>query len=172
LLLFSPKSFVFLSYIKKPKDKIYKTVILPVMLYGCDTWSLALREEHRLWVFENTVSRIFGPKRGEDGSWRKLYNDELHGLYSSLNIVRVIKSRRLRWARHVAHTGEGRVVYRVLIRKPEGKRPLDRHRCRWEDNIKLDLKEIGINGANWIQLAWDRVQWWAFVNTVMNLQVP
>jgi len=150
--------FVFPSHIKKPKDKIYKTVILPVMLYGCDTWSLALREEHRLRVFENTVSRIFGPKRGEDGSWRKLHNDELHGLYSSLNIVRVIKSRRLRWARHVAHTGEGRVVYRVLIRKPEGKRPLDRHRCRWEDNIRMDLRETVWEVMDQVYVAQNRDQ--------------
>jgi hypothetical protein len=100
-----------------------------------------------------------------------LSNDELHSLYSSLNIVRVIKSRRMRWAGHVALMGEGRGVYRVLVGRPEGKRPLGRPRCRREDNIKLDLREIGINGANWIQLAQDRVQWWAFVNTVMNLRV-
>jgi hypothetical protein len=84
-----------------------------------------LREEHRLRVFENRVlRRIFGPKREEDGSWRKLHNDELHGLYSSPNIVRGIKSRRMRWAGHVARMGEGRGAYRVLIRRPEGKRPL------------------------------------------------
>jgi hypothetical protein len=106
LLLFSPKSFVFLSYIKKPKIKIYKTVILPVVLYGCKTRSLTLGEEHRLMVFENSVLRkVSGPKREEDGLWRKLHNDELHTLYSSPNIVRVIKSRRMRWAGHVAHIG-------------------------------------------------------------------
>jgi hypothetical protein len=114
----------------------------------------------------------FGPKREEDGSWRKLHNDELHSLYSSPNIVRAIKSWRMRWAGHVALMGEGRRVYRVLVGRPEGKRPLGRHRRRWEDNIKMDLKEIGINGANWIQLAQDRVQWRACVNTVMNLRVP
>jgi hypothetical protein len=92
LLLFSLKSFVFPSHIRKPKIKIYKTVILPVVLYGCETWSLALRKEHRLRVFENRGLRgIFGPKREEDGSWRKLHNDEIHSLYSSPNIVRVIK---------------------------------------------------------------------------------
>jgi hypothetical protein len=98
LLLFSPKSFfVFLSHIKKLKIKIYKTVILPLVLYGCETWSLALREEHRLRVFENRVLRnICRPKRKEDGSWRKLHNDELHNLNFSQNIVRVIKSRRMR----------------------------------------------------------------------------
>jgi hypothetical protein len=93
-------------------------------------------------------------------------------VYSSLNIVRVIKSRRMRWAGHVARVGEGRAVYRVLVGRPEGKRPLGRPRRRWENNIKMDLREIDIDGANWIQLAQDRVQWWAFLNTVMNLRVP
>jgi transposase len=101
-----------------------------------------------------------------------LHNDELHSLYSSPNIVRVIKSRRMRWAEHVACMGEGRGVYRVLVERPEGKRPLGRPRRRGEDNIKTDLREIGIDGANWIQLARDRVQWRACVNTVMNLWVP
>jgi hypothetical protein len=97
LLSFSPKSFVFPSHIKNLKIKIYKTVILPVVLYGCATWSLTLREEHRLRVFENEVlRRIFGPKREEGGSCRKLLNDELHGLYSPQNIVSVIKSRRMK----------------------------------------------------------------------------
>jgi hypothetical protein len=109
---------------KNVKIKIYRTVILPVMLYGCETWSLTLREEHRLRVFENRVLRIFGSKREEDGSWRKLHNDELHSLYSSPNIVRVIKSRRMRWAGHGARMVEGRIVCRVLIGRPEGKRPL------------------------------------------------
>jgi hypothetical protein len=88
------------------------------------------------------LRRIFGPKREEDGLWRKLHNDELHSLYSSPNIVRVIKSRRMRWAGHVARMGEGRGVYRTLVGRPEGKRPLGRPRSRWEDNIKRDLKEI------------------------------
>jgi hypothetical protein len=111
--------------------KIYKTVILPVALYGCETWSLTLREEHRLRIFENRVlRRIFGPKREEDGSWRKLHNDELHSLYSSPNIVRVIKSRRMRWAGHAARMGEGRGVYRVLVGRSEGKRSLGTSRRR------------------------------------------
>jgi hypothetical protein len=98
-----------------------------------------LREEHRLRVFENRVlRRIFGPKREEDGSRRKLHNDELHSLYSSQNIVNVIKSRRMRWAGHVARMEEGRGIYRVLVGRPEGKRPLGRPRRRWEDNINRD----------------------------------
>jgi hypothetical protein len=99
------------------------------------------------------VLRIFEPKKEEDGSWRKLHNDEIHSLYSSRNIVRIIKSKRLRWAGHVARMGEGRGVYKVLIGRPKRKRPLGRHRRRWEDNIKPDLREIGIDRANWIRLA-------------------
>jgi hypothetical protein len=153
--------------------KIYKTVILPVVLYECETWSLTLREEHRLRDFENRVlRRIFGPKREEDGSWRKLHNDELHSLYSSQSTVRVIKSGRMRWAGHVARMGEGEGIYKVLVGRPKGKRPLGRPGRRWEDNIKMELRETGIDGANWIQLAQDRVQWWACVNMVMNLWVP
>ena len=103
---------------KNLKMKIYRTIILPV-LYGCETWSLTLREEHRLRVFENRVlRRIFGPKReGVTGEWRKLHNEELNSLYSSPNIVRVIKSRRMRWAGHVARMGEGRGVHKILVGK-------------------------------------------------------
>jgi hypothetical protein len=109
-------------YKKNLKIKIYKTVILTVVLYGCETWSLTLGEEHRLRVFENRVLRkIFGPKRKEDVSWRKLHNDELHDLYSSPNIVRVIKSRRMRWAGHVARVEEGRGVYRFWLGGPKAK---------------------------------------------------
>jgi hypothetical protein len=113
------------------------------------------------------LRRIFGPKKEQDGSWRKLHNYELHNLYSSPNIVRV-KSRRMRWAGHVALMGEGRGSYRVFVWRPEGKRPLGRPRRNWEDNIRMVFGEIGIDGANWIQLTQDR----AFVNTVMNLRVP
>jgi hypothetical protein len=131
-----------------------------------------LREEHRLRVLENRVLRkIFGPKSEEDGSWRKLHNDELDNTCSLLNIVRVIKSRRMRWVGHVTRMGERRGVYRVLVGRPEGKRAVGRPRRRWEDNIKLDLRKIGIDGSNWIRLAQDRVQWRAFVNTLMNLRV-
>jgi hypothetical protein len=108
-----------------------------------------LGKEHRLRVFENRVLRkIFRREREEDGSWRKLHNDEFHSLYSSPNIVRVMKSKRMRWAGHVARMGEGRGVYRVLVGRPKCKRSLGRHRRRWEDNIKMDLREIGIDGAN------------------------
>jgi hypothetical protein len=120
------------------------------------------------FVHNRIISAV---KRVEFISDRMSY-DELHSLYSSLNIVRVIKSRRLRWVGHVARMGKGKGVYRVLVGTPEGKRPLGRPRRRWEDNIKLDLREIGINGTNWIRLTQDRVQWRAFVNTVMNLRVP
>jgi hypothetical protein len=132
-----------------------------------------LREDHKLRVRENRVFRkIFGPKRDEDGRWRKLHNDELHSPYSSPNTVRVIKSKRMRLAGHVARMWEGRGVYWVLVGRPEGKRPLGRPRRRWEDNIKMDLRKMGIDGANWIRLPQDRDQWRAFVNTVMNVRVP
>jgi hypothetical protein len=113
------------------KVKIYKTVILPVVLYGCETWSLTLREEHRLRVFENRVlRRILGPKRDDvTGEWRKLHSEELHTLYSYPNIIRQIKLR-MRWVGHVSCMGEKRKVYRVLVGKPEGKRPLRRPRHR------------------------------------------
>ena len=114
---------------------------MPVVLCGCKTWSLALSEERRLRVFENRVlKRVFGPKRDEGaGEWRKLHNEELNVLYSSPNIVRVIKSKRKGWSGHVTLMGEGRAVYRVLVGKPEGKRQLGRPRIRWEGNIKVDL---------------------------------
>jgi hypothetical protein len=99
----------------------------------------------RLLICVSYGKNSLGPTREEDGPWRKLHNDELHSLYSSPNIVRVIKSRRMRWAGHVARMGEGRGVYRILVGKPEGKRPVGRPRRRWEDNIKM---EIGIDGAN------------------------
>jgi len=126
---------------KNLKIKIYRNIILPVVLYGCETWSLTLREERKLRVFENMVlRRIFGPRRDEvTVEWRRLHNEELNDLYSSPNIVRVITWRKMGWAGHVARMGEEREVYRVLVRKPEGKRPLGRPRLRWVDNIRMDI---------------------------------
>ena len=104
--------------------------------------------------------RIFGPKRDEETvKWRKLHNEELSDLYSSCNIVQVIKSRRMRWEGHVARMGETREVYRVLLGKPEGKRPHGRPRYRWEDNIKMELQKVGSDGMDWIEMAQDRDMW-------------
>jgi hypothetical protein len=124
-------------------------------------------------VFENRVlRRIFGPKRNEvTGEWSKLHSEELHILYHSLNIIKQIKSRRMRRAGHVARMGEERNVQKVLMGKPEGERTLGRPRCKWEDGIRMDLREIGWGSIDWIQLAQDRDQWRALVNTVMNLRV-
>jgi hypothetical protein len=118
------------------------------------------------------LRRIFGPKRDEvTGDWRKLHNGELHNLYSSPDIIRQIKSRRMRWAGHVACMREGRNVYRVLVGNPKVKRPLERPRRRWEDGIKMDLREIGWVGVQWIHLAQDRDLWWAVLNAEVNLPV-
>ena len=132
-----------------------------------------MREECRLRVFENGVlRRVFGPKRDEvTGEWRKLHNEELSDLYSLPSIVWMVKSRRVRWVGHVARMGEGRCVHRVLVGKPEGKRPLGRLRRRWEDNIKMDLLEVGGGGGDWMELAQDTDRWQALVGTVRNLWV-
>jgi hypothetical protein len=118
---------------KNLKIRIYKTILLPVVLYVCETWSPTLREEHRLAVFENRVlRRIFGPKRDEvTGEWRKLHNEELHDLYSSPIIIRIIKAKRMKWAVHVARMEEKRNAYRLLVGKPEGRRPLGWIILRW-----------------------------------------
>jgi len=133
-----------------------------------------LREERKLRVFENMVlRRIFGPRRDEvTGKWRRLHNEELNDSYSSPNIVRVIKSRRMKCAGHVARMGEERVVYRVLVGKPVGRRPLGRHRRRWVDNTKMDLQELGCGFMDWIGLAQDIDRWRTLVSAVMNLRVP
>jgi hypothetical protein len=125
-------------------------------------------------VFENRVLRgIFGPKRdGVTGGWRKLHNEELHDLYSSPSIIRIIKSRRMRWVGHVARMVEKRNVYRSLVRKTEGKRPHGRQRSRRIDDIKMDILEIGLSVVDWIGLAQDRYRWRDLVNLVMNLRVP
>jgi hypothetical protein len=131
-----------------------------------------LREEHRLRLFENKVLR-FRPKRDEvTGEWRRLHNEELNDLYSSPNIIRMIKSRRMMQAGHVARMGEGRGAYRILVRRPEGRRPLGRPKRRWENNIKMDLQEVGWDGVDWIDMAQDRGRWRALVSAVMNLRVP
>jgi hypothetical protein len=125
-------------------------------------------------VFENRVlRRIFGQKRDEvTGEWRKLHNEELHDLYSSPCIIRIIKKRRMRWAGYVALMGEKRNAYRLLVGKLEGKRPLGRPRLRWADNITMDLGEVGWGDVDWMGLAKDRNRWRALVNSVMNLRVP
>jgi len=125
-------------------------------------------------VFDNKVlRRIFGPRRDEvTGDWRRLHNEELNDLYSSPNIVQVIKSRRMRWAGNVAHIDEERGVYRVLVGKTEGKRPLGKPRCRWVDNIRTDLQEVICGYMDWIGLAQDRDRWQTLVSAVMNLRVP
>jgi hypothetical protein len=124
-------------------------------------------------VFENRVPRrIFISKRDEvTGEWRKLHNEELHSLYSSSDIIRQVKSRRMRWAGHVARMGEDRKVYKVWVEKPEGKRPLGRPRLRWDDEIRMDLRDIGLGSVDWIRLAQDRDRWRAVVSAVMNLRV-
>ena len=144
-----------------------------MVLYGCETWSLTLREERKLRVFEKRVlRRVFGPKRDEvTGEWRKLHKEELNYLYSLPNIVRMVKSRRMRWAGHVARMGKGRGVHRVLVGKPEGKRPLGRPRRRWEDNFKMDLQELGGSCGDWMELAQDRGRWRELVSTMMKLRV-
>ena len=142
-----------------------------VVFYGCEIWSLTLRKKRRLRVFENTVLRIFGLKWDKvTGEWRKLYNEKLNDLYCSPNILWVIKLR-MRWTGHVACMGQRRGVYRVLVGKPERKKPLARPRHRWEDNIKMDLQDVGCGGMDWIKLAQDRDRWQALVNVVMDLRV-
>ena len=140
-------------YIFYDRLRCTKTVVLPVVLYECKTWSLTLREERRLRMLENRVPRkTFGPKSYEvTGEWRKPHNEELIDLYCSPNIFRVITSRRMRMARLVARSVGRSGVYRVLMGKPEGKKPIWRPRRRWEDNIKIDLQEVGYggNGQDW-----------------------
>jgi hypothetical protein len=163
---------------KNVKVRIFKTIILPVVLYRCETWSLTLREGYKLRMFENRVlRRIFGLKRdGVTGGWRKLQN-ELHNLYSLPSINRIIESRRMRWAGHMAQMGK-RNVYRFffpwpLVRERTiGRKARGKEKGRWIDNIKKDLLEMGLSIVDWIGLAQDRHSWRALVNLVTNLHVP
>jgi hypothetical protein len=175
LLSFGAESFVFQVAFQKLKDQdIYRTIILSVVSYGCETWSLILREKRILRVFENRVlRRVFGPKRDEvTGEWRKLHNEELHDLYSSPNIFWVKKSKKNEICWSCSTMRERRGVCRVLVGKPEGKSPLGRPRRRWEDNIKVDLQEVECGSMNWIELAQDSDRRRALVNVVMNVWVP
>jgi hypothetical protein len=137
-----------------------KIRILPMGLCGCKTWSVTLREEHKLREFEERVlRRMFCPKRYEmTGGWRKLHNEELHNLYPSPSIIRMTTSRRVRWAGHVARMGEKMNAYRILVGKPYGESPLGRQRRRWVDNIKMDLREMGWGGMDRMDLAQYRDQ--------------
>jgi hypothetical protein len=149
--------------------RICNSLILPLVLYGCETCSLTLREIHTLWVFENKVQRrIFGTKRDKaTGGWRKLHNEELRDLYSSPSKIRIIKSWKMRWVGHVARMGERRNVYKLLAGKPLG-----RPRRRGLYNIKMDLSELGWGSVDWTGLVQDRDKWRALVNAVMKLRVP
>jgi hypothetical protein len=140
----------------------------------CDArWSETLVLKHKQNCKNRVLRRVFGPKRDEmTGEWRKLHNEELSDMYSLQNIVRVVKSRRMGWAGHVARMGEGRGVHRVLVGKREGKRQLGSSRRRWENNINMDHQEVGGGFGDWMELAQDRDRWWALVRTVMNLRVP
>ena len=139
---------------------------LSVVLYGCETWLLTFGEDRRIGLFETRVlRRIFGPKRDEVmREWRKL----LTGLYSSPKIVQMIKLRKMRWV----HIGERRDVYMVLVGKPEGRRPHGKPKRRWDDNIQIDLPQMGCGGMDWMELTQDKDRWWALVNAIMNLRVP
>jgi hypothetical protein len=139
----------------------------------CETWSLKLREEHRLRVFENrALRRIFGLRLDEvmEG-WRKLHNKELRDLYTLPTIIRIMKSRRMRWTGHVARMGEKRNACRLLLGKPEGRRSLGRPRHRWVNNSRMDLGVVGWNDVDWIGLAQDRDKWRSLVKMLGNYRV-
>ena len=151
------------------KIEIYETII---SLYGCETWSLILGEEFRLNVFLKSILKgIFGPKRDKYGEWRSLHNEKPHSLYRSPNRV-IIRSKRLRWVRHVARMEEGRSVFKMFTGMPTRKKPLGRPRRRWENNITMEYEEIGISTRNWVDSAQDRDCWRALVNAALNFRVP
>ena len=151
-------------YQKNIKIKICRTTVLPIVLCGCETWPFTQGKERRLRVTENRMlRRIFEITK----EWKKLHSEELNGLYSSQNVIRIIKSRRMRWVGHVARMGESIGVYRVLVGKPEGKRPQGKPRRRWEENIMMDLQEVG-----WVALRLRIGSWRALVKVVMNVRVP
>ena len=134
-------------------------------MYGYEAWSLTLKKEHRL-------GKIFGPRRDTvTRKWRRLHNKELYALYSSPNIFQVIKSKRMRWVKHVAQMGDRTGTYRALVKRPKARRQLRRPKCRWEDNIKMDLQEVGYGGMDMIALVQDRDRLQVLVNAVMNLHV-
>jgi hypothetical protein len=146
LLPFGPESSVFYSAVDKPKIRIYKTIILPVVLYGCEIWSLL---EHRLRAFEGKRDEVTGGRM-------KLHNEELRDLYSSPSLIRMIKSRKMKLAGNIARMRVKSNAYRLLVRKPEGKRPLGRPRCKWVANIEMDVGETGWSGVDWICPTQDR----------------
>ena len=152
------------------EETSFSVIYLGRLSSGVFPVSLTLREECRLRVFENMIlRRIFGPKGDENGEWRRLHNEELHSLYRSPIISRIIKSRRLKWTRNVARMEEGRSAFKILTGKPTGKRPLGRPMRKWEDNIRMDLKEIGINTRNWIDSAQDYCR--VLTNAALNASI-
>ena len=158
-----------MCFLKILKIKIYETVIFPVVLYDC-TWPCTLIEGCWIRIFENRIlKRIFGIKSNANGDWRRLHNEELHSLYGSPNIARVINSCRLTWAGHIARMEEGRSTFKILTGTLTRKITLGTPRSRW--NIRLYLKEIGINTRNWVDLAQDRDYWKTLVNAALKLRV-